>query len=64
MLSLERKQRLPKTDIPVLKIPGLCIGNLTGPAGNICKTHQCQNKIGTEHIHIQPKSRPDSFLEL
>jgi len=64
MLSLEKKQQLPKADIPVLKIPDLCIGSLTGPVGNVSKTHCNQNKRGTEHINIRPKSHTDSFLAL
>ena len=64
MLSLERKPPLPKTDVSILKIPGLCIGGLTGPVGNISKTHCNQNKRGTEHINIRPKSPTGSFLAL
>lgn len=64
MLSLERKPNLPKTDVPVLKIPDLCIGNLTGPTGNISKIQKSQNKRGTEHINIRPKHQTGSFLEL
>jgi hypothetical protein len=64
MISLDKKPQYPKTDVPVLKIPDLCIGGLTGPAGNISKTLCNQNKRGTEHINIRPKSHADSFLAL
>jgi len=64
MISPAKKSQFPKTDIPVLKIPGLCIGSLTGPVGNISKTHRNQNRRGTEHINIRSKSPADSFLAL
>jgi hypothetical protein len=64
MISQERKSQFPKTDVPLLKIPDLCIGSLTGPVGNISKTHRNQNKRGTEHINIRLKSHTDSFLAL
>jgi hypothetical protein len=64
MLSLDRKPNLPQTDVSMLKIPDLCIGNLTGPAGNISKLQKSQSKRGTEHIKIKSKHQSDSFLEL
>jgi hypothetical protein len=51
---------IPKTsfrdsgsDIPVLKIPGMCVGGLTCSPGDITYKYCLQNKQGTRHNSIK-----------
>ena len=64
MIALAKPTKLAKTDVPIIKIPGLCIGALTGPTGEISQTHCRQNQRGTAHINIRQKTNSRSFLEL
>lgn len=64
MLSSEKQNKILKSDVAVLKIADLCAGGLSGPAGQISKTHCGQNERGTSHIHIRTRSAPKPFLEI
>lgn len=64
MLSSERHKKAAKSDVAVLKIPGICVGGLTGSAGEISQTHRAQNERGTSHIYIKKKNGAKSFMEL
>lgn len=64
MLSPEKHNKIFKSDVAVLKIPDICVGGLSAPAGHISKTHCRQNEYGTAHIHIRTKSGPKPFLEI
>jgi hypothetical protein len=64
MLTTEKQAKLPKNDVPIISIPELCVGPLTGPTGETSKIHCRQNKRGTTHINIGSKTNSKSFLEV
>ncbi len=64
MLTIDKQTKLPKNDVPIINIPELCVGPLTGPSGETSKIHCRQNKRGTAHLNIGTKSVSKSFFEL
>jgi hypothetical protein len=56
LISTHAESKLPKKDVPLLQIPGLCTGGLTGSPGDISTKHCNQNGRGTAHIHIKALS--------
>lgn len=64
MLSSGRHKKAAKGDVPIVKIPGICVGGLTGPTGEVSQTHCVQNERGTSRIYIKKNCKPKSFMEI
>ena len=56
MFSTKLQDKLSKNDVPILSMPDMCIGGLTGAPGDITRKHCLQKKRGTSHINIKPYS--------
>jgi hypothetical protein len=64
MLSSQRHNKMLKSDVAILKIPGNCSGMLSAPAGQASNIHMAQNERGTSKINLRKASQVQSFLEL
>lgn len=64
MLSSNIHGDLTNGDLPVMKIPGMCIGGLTSAPGDMAFKHCRQNKRGTRRIKIRPNQHSKPFLEI
>ena len=64
MLSSDKHNKILKSDVAMLKIPGNCNGMLSAPAGHLSNVHVAQNERGTSKINLRHVSQTKPFLEL
>jgi hypothetical protein len=54
LLASNIQNKSSRKDIPVLSIPDMCTGCLSGAPGDVTNKHCRQTKRGTSHINIKP----------
>jgi hypothetical protein len=64
MLSSEKHNKMLKSDVAMLKIPGNCNGMLSAPVGQLSNVHLAQNERGTSKINLRHVPSAKQFLEL
>lgn len=64
MLSSQDYMKTAKGDIPIMHIPGICVGRLTASTGEASLIHATQNDRGTSHTVIPKGGRQKKFLEM
>jgi hypothetical protein len=63
-LSSDRHNKTSKSNIATTKIAGMCLGALSGPVGDISRTHCVENDRGTTHTNVKKQTNSTSFLKL